>query len=116
MLSNCLKQATQNSTGRVYIKDAIAANCGKSLSVINNSTTNAQQDEHNKPCTELNSTQNYSTITPQSESQQNISNLGIIPNNSNDILNSILQSIGVQVSIFIFNQFSVIFLTIIIFF
>lgn len=92
MLSDCLKQATQHSSGKVYIKDAISANTGKSISVMCNSASNIQLNGCTQSSLDVNNTAQYPTIT----SQQNFSNLGAISNNS-DILNSIMQSIGIHV-------------------
>ncbi|XP_011196862.2 uncharacterized protein LOC105221518 [Zeugodacus cucurbitae] len=89
MLSVCLKQATQHSTGK-DIKDVIAANTGKSLSVMCNNASNIRLNGCAQSSVDVNNTTQYPAITPQ----QNFSNLGTISNNSSDILNSIMQSIG----------------------
>ncbi|XP_067614158.1 putative uncharacterized protein DDB_G0271606 [Eurosta solidaginis] len=73
MLNECLKRATQHSSGKVYIKDAIA-NSGKSLSVINNE----RQNNLNQCSSEV----NVGASVP------------VNPNNNTDILNTIIQSIG----------------------
>ncbi|XP_054747299.1 transcription factor SPT20 homolog isoform X1 [Anastrepha obliqua] len=96
MLNDCLKQATQHNGGKVYIKDAIAVNSGKSLSVIDNvNVANARRNGHNQSVSDKKIPQ-FPVATCQALPQQNSSNKATISNNNNDILNTIMQSIGIQ--------------------
>ncbi|XP_049306552.1 uncharacterized protein LOC105231629 [Bactrocera dorsalis] len=91
VLSDCLKQATQHNSGKIYIKDGIATNTGKSINVVCNNTSNIRLNGCAPSTLDVNNTPQYTTITPQ----PNFSNLGSISTN-NDVLNSIMQSIGIQ--------------------
>lgn len=98
MLNDCLKQATQHNGGKVYIKDAISGNSGKSLSVIESSSaSNAQRNGHNLAASSTNTTQPVPVAISRALPQQNDANKTFNSNNSNDILNTIMQSIGIQV-------------------